>query len=167
MAPDEIYITYGGRPGVERYDFAGNSIWSRSLTGTSVVYAYLNKNHIQLFMHPERYLVLDNRTGEIVEEQKGEEIIFSTDTNSYIRSFGIESRSKDLSQLYWHMQLPNNIRLAPIFTKESILVRTGRTHGAIICVDRKTGEILWETDDNIISNITYLSDVNTLFALAN
>lgn len=167
MAPDEIYVTYGGRPGVERYDFAGNSSWSRSLTGTSVVYAYLNKNHIQLFMHPERYLLLDKRTGEIVEEQKGKEIIFSTDTSSYVRSFGIESRSKDLSQLYWHMKLPNDIRLAPIFTEDSIFLRTGRTHGSIICVDRKTGDILWETDDHIISNIAYSSGLNTLFALTN
>lgn len=167
MAPDEIYITYGGRPGVQRYDFAGNLSWSRSLVGTNVVYAYLSKSHIQLFMHPERFLVLDKRTGEIVEEQKGEEIIFGTDTNSYVRSFGIESRSKDLSQLYWHMKLPSDIRLAPIFTEDSILLRTGRTKGAVIRVDQKTGKILWKTDDYIISNIAYSSDLNTLFALTN
>lgn len=167
MAHDGIYITYGGRPGVQRYDLAGNLIWSRSLVGTNVVYAYLNNNHIQLFMHPERFLVLDRRTGEIVEEQKGEEIIFSTDTNSYVRSFGIESRSKDLGRLFWHMQLPSDIRLAPIFTEDSILLRTGRTRGSIIRVDQKTGEIVWETNDYIISNIAYSSDLNALFALTN
>ncbi len=50
VAPDEIYITYSGRPGIEKYDLAGNSIWSHSLTGSSIVYAYFSIPGLPLYV---------------------------------------------------------------------------------------------------------------------
>ncbi len=162
----EIYITYGGRPGVEKYDLMGNFIWSRSLNGSNVVYAYLDSKNIQLFLHPENYIVLSRGNGETVFEQPGEEKIFSKDDYSYILDSGINAKSDDLDFLYWIYKLPNESRLIPLFTERHVFLRTGRTYGAVICLDRLTGEVRWETESFIISNIAYSQDTGTLYVLS-
>ena len=56
-APDGIYVTYGNRSGIEKYDSFGKVIWSRSFAGTGVLYIYSIGNQIQLFMDPENFSV--------------------------------------------------------------------------------------------------------------
>lgn len=162
----EIYITYGSRPGVEKYDLMGNFIWSRSLNGSNVVYAYLDSKNIQLFLHPENYVVLSRDNGETIFEQPGEEKIFSKDDYSYILDSGINAKSDDLDFLYWTYKLPNELRLIPLFTERHIFLRTERNYGAVICLDRLTGEVRWETESFIISNIAYSQDTGTLYVLS-
>lgn len=162
---DGIYVTYGSRPGIDKYDFTGKIIWSHSFTGTGVLYIYSYGNQIQLFMHPERFLVLDSDSGNIIDDLKGKEVIFSTATERFALSFGIDSMPKDLSQINWHTEIRDTIRLAPLFTDRFVFQRTGRVVGTLLAIDRTNGQVIWKTDNNVISNIITLQSRNEIVFL--
>ncbi len=150
---NNIFVSYYGVKGVEKYDVNGNLLWKYPLTG--VIYTYAYDNQVQLFMIPEKYIVLNADTGSQVEELVGEKIIFSTAMEKYsLQGLYLESRSKDTNQLNWSIELGNQqLRLKPLFTKDFVFFRTGQISGAVYAVNKKSGEILWQTDSNMISNI--------------
>ncbi len=155
VSPEEVIVSYDGTKGIEKYDTNGNLIWSHSVTG--VLYTYIYENQLQLFMHPERFQVLRLDDGSVVEELKDKKVIFSTATERFVKDVNLESRSTDLNQLFWSIEMGNKIRLAPLFLKDFVFFRTGNTMGSVFAANQTTGQVLWQTDSNIISNIVYLS----------
>jgi len=159
-----IYVTYGGRSGIEKYDLSGKLLWSHGFSGTGVVYIYPYQNQIQLFMDPERFLVLDSNTGESIEDLNGNEVIFSTTTERFVLSFGIESRSRDLNQVNWHTENRDMLNIggiiAPVFSDRFVFYRTGSVLGTLLAIDRGTGQVAWKTENNVVSNVIELPNKN-------
>lgn len=156
VSPEEIIISYDGTKGIDKFDTAGNLIWSHPVTG--ILYTYVYEDQLQLFMHPERFQALRLDDGALVEEVKNQKVIYTTATERFVKDVNLEARSTDLSQLFWSIEMGNKIRLAPLFTKDFVFFKTGNTMGAVFAVKQTTGQILWQTDANIVSNIVYLSN---------
>jgi outer membrane protein assembly factor BamB len=164
--PSGIYVTYGSRPGIEKYNFVGTLTWLRSFMGTGILYIYPYENQIQLFMDPERFVALDMNTGETIEDfNSNEEVIFSTTTESFVLSSGIDSKSPDLNLLNWHSEIRDVIRQAPVFTNNFVFLRTGLVVGTLFAIDRKTGQVIWRTENNVVSNAVILPDSNRVIFL--
>ncbi len=165
LVSDGVYVTYGGRPGVEKYDIEGSLLWDYSFKGMGVVYIYLQEDNLHLFLLPERSVILSTNSGMIIEETQGESIIFQTPTEQLVKESMLVSRSVDTHQINWEFFIGNSVRLAPLITDDVIFLRTGRTVGVIQAIDRKTGNLLWQLDDDVISNVILLPELNSICAL--
>lgn len=163
VSPDEVIVSYDGTKGVEKYDTNGNLIWSYPVSG--VLYTYVSENQLQLFMHPEKFQVLRLDDGSVIEELENQKVIFSTATERFVKDVNLEARSIDLNQLFWSIEMGNKIRLAPLFTEKFMFFRTGNTVGSVFAVNQTTGQVLWQTDSNIISNIVYLPSYEKVVVL--
>lgn len=160
----ETLVSYNGTKGIEKYNAKGDVVWSRALTG--ILYTYLYENQVQLFMHPERFLVINFIDGTTIKDVRNVDIIFSTPTESFVKNLNLESWSVDMSQINWSIEIGNKVRLAPVITDDFVFFRTGQTIGSIYSVNRVTGEMLWQTNNsNIISNVVYLSQKKQILAL--
>ncbi len=166
MDSNGIYVSYGGITGISKFDHTGKLNWNLSLIEDLVKYIYLYNNQLELFLLPEKFMVLDNDNGSQISAVDGKRIIYSTGTERFVINYSLESRSLDLKDLNWQLDISsNNIRLAPLFTDNLILIRTGRVIGTLLAVDRATGQIHWKTENAIVSNIVYWPTKSTLFAL--
>ena len=163
---DGIYVSQGGIAEISKFDHTGKLDWNLSSTENTVKYMYLYNNQVELFLLPEKFLVLDKDSGNQVSVVDGEKIIYGTGTERFVVKYSLESRSFDLEKINWQLDISSsNLRLAPLFTDNLILVRTGRVIGTLLALNRTTGQTAWKTDNTIISNIGYWSAKNVLFAL--
>ncbi len=166
MDPDGVYVSNGGIAGLHKFDHSGKLEWDLSLTETTVKYMYPYDDQLQLFLLPEKFMTLDKDNGDKIAVIDGERIIYGTETERFVINYSLESRSLDLKDVNWKLDISsNNIRLAPLFTDKLILLRTGRVIGTLLAVDRITGQISWKTENIVISNIAYWSTKNVLFVL--
>lgn len=164
VSPKEVIVSYDGTKGIEKYDRNGKLIWSYPVTG--VLYTYVYGDQLQLFMHPDNFRVLKLEDGSVIEELKNQKVIFSTETKRFVKDVNLEAKSKDLSQVFWSVEKGNQIRLRPSVLKDFVFFRTGNTMGPVTAVNQTTGQVLWQTDPNIISNIAYLSQNERVIILS-
>lgn len=69
-------------------------------------------------------------------------------------------------ELLWEAQLDHVLSMQPVFTENTIFLRSGNGIGSIYAIERSTGNILWKTDDTFISDIAF-SDKNGLVYVIN
>jgi len=161
VASDGVYVSYiGFSPGIDKYDHEGGLIWSRTLTGSGIIYFYHYNDSIELFLHPERFLVLGAESEDEIENIKGVEVILKTSTEVFTKNAYLESKDLKSENINWSFEIGNSIRLKPLFTDNYIFLRTGRVLGSALAVDRKTGDVLLNTEKNVISNVVYLPKTN-------
>jgi len=153
VSPDEVIVSYDGTKGIEKYNTDGDLVWSYPITG--VLYTYVYEDQVQLFMHPERFQVLRLDNGSVIDELESQKVIYSTANERFVKDVNLEARSTDLSQLFWSIEMGNRIRLAPLFTNDFVFFRTGNTMGSVFAINQTAGQVLWQTDSNIVSNIVY------------
>lgn len=166
VASDGVYVTYKGfSPGIDKYDHEGGLIWSRTLTGNGIIYFYHYNNLIELFLHPERFLILSAEREDEIENTKDVEVILKTSTEVFTKNAYLESKDLNSEKVNWSLEIGNSIRLKPLFTDDYIFLRTGRVLGSTLAVDRKTGNILLNTEKNVISNVVYLPKTNQAVVL--
>lgn len=166
MDSDGVYVSNGGIAGINKFDYTGKLDWDLSLIETSVKYMYLYNDQLQLFLLPEKFMILERDNGDEIAVVDGERIIYSTGTERFVVNYSLESRSLDLKEVNWQLDIgSNNIRLAPLFADNLILVRTGRVIGTLLALDRTTGQISWKTENTIVSNIVYWPTNRVLFVL--
>ena len=101
------------------------------------------------------FQVKNAESGEVIENMKGREIFISTPkiTVSPILMNQPQAEKTDTGELIWRISLDRQLRMAPLFTEDVIYLRSGGTMGSAYAVKSLTGDILWKTEDNIISNI--------------
>lgn len=166
MDTSGIYVAYGGIAGLDKLDYFGNSDWSLSMMESSVKYLHFNDDQVQLLLLPERFLVVEKDSGKTIEDIKGEGIIYSDETERFLINYGLESRSLGLEEINWQSNISsNNIRLSPLFTEDQILLRTGRVKGTLLALGRNNGQVSWQTENTVISNIAFWTSKNIIFVL--
>jgi outer membrane protein assembly factor BamB len=62
-------------------------------------------------------------------------------------------------EMTWQTRFDTPYFLLPIFTDTAIYVRTGAQIGALYAIDKATGAIRWQTEANVISNISASNDM--------
>jgi outer membrane protein assembly factor BamB len=153
---DSLYAGYGGVPSLKRLNLStGDVLWSQPLSGRGLLYIFVIGNEVQISTSPEWFSKLNAESGEVIENMKGREIFISTPkiTVSPILMNELQAEKTDTGELIWRISLDRQLRMAPLFTEDVIYLRSGGTMGSAYAVKSLTGDILWKTEDNIISNI--------------
>jgi outer membrane protein assembly factor BamB len=68
-----------------------------------------------------------------------------------------------LSGVIWQAELDGEVFEPPIVSGERIYVRTGAESGTLYCIDRSTGDHLWQFQSQVLGNLA--ADGDTLFVL--
>lgn len=166
--PGELYAGYGGVPSVKKLDLStGDVFWSQTLSGRGLLYLFMLEKEVQISTSPEWFSRLNAKSGEVIENVKGREIFISTPkiTVSPILMNELQAEETATGKLIWRIGLDGELRMAPVFTEDLIYLRSGRTMGSAYEVQSSTGEILWQTDDNVISNIVVSPAKNLAYFL--
>lgn len=159
---DAIYIAYGRDSGVEKYDHQGKLIWSKSFNNTGLIHFYLFNKQVQIDLHPERFIILDSTTGDEVEQIKNTESIFKTSTELFDINTSITSKNPKSGDIYWSFETGKLIFHEPLFTDQTIYLKTEKTIGTILAVSRQTGRLKWKTSREVISNVVFITSLNKL-----
>ncbi len=160
-----IFVIYNSIADVRKYDLSGNLVWSKYLNGTGSDYLYVVDNELQILTIPEKFWILDFDGNEI-SETSGEKIFIRKMDDIFIKSGGIELQKASSGKTVWQFSRLNDVlEMAPLFNNAKIFLRSGQESGSIFALDYKTGELLWKTDNNIISNAVYSSSQNMIYAL--
>jgi outer membrane protein assembly factor BamB len=123
-------------------------------------------DQVQVQVIPESFLILDLRSGEIIEELVDSKVFFHSNFETVVEQNGLQSIDPASGDTNWAATINDEILLAPIFLDDVILLRTGRIIGKITCIDRKAGKFLWISRDDIVSNLVYSSMNESVYALS-
>jgi len=155
--PLGLYTGYTGVPSVKKLDLStGHVLWSQSLPGRGLLYMFVIGNEVQVSTTLEWFSKLNAENGEVIEKIHDRGILISTSqiTVSPILMNELQAEETATGKLIWRVSLDRELRMAPLFTEDVIYLRSGRTMGSLYAVQRSTGNILWKTDNIVISNIT-------------
>jgi outer membrane protein assembly factor BamB len=165
VTSDAIFVVYNNFAGIRKYGPSGKFVWEKHLNGTGSDYLYIVDDQIQVLTVPENFWILDFDGNEI-EILPGENIFIKTPEETFIESNGIQLINNDSKEVVWqYHQFDDVLEMVPVFVPGLVFVRTGQASGSIYTFNRSTGELLWQTTDNIISNIAYSPLKKTIYAL--
>jgi outer membrane protein assembly factor BamB len=97
--------------------------------------------------------LLDASTGEIIREQK--EFPLNSFGHFAFWYTAVNPQSDSSTLEFWDDLTPE-IYQPPLLTNDNIVVRTAqgwRTFGKVRVFDRQTNNLLWETNENVVSNV--------------
>lgn len=149
--------------GIAAYEVgSGEILWSQPIPGTRDINSLVASNStisIDGGSRSDDYYLLDTQTGEII----------STLAKS---THGLPMPGANVNMAYWYdnesnPQAPDVVNIAtwakkfeqifqpPILTEHAILIRRepGKKPGSVASLDKNSGEIIWETPNNVISNV--------------
>ena len=90
-------------------------------------------------------------------------IFFATGDIIYHGRFGehLVASNKVTNDILWEVKFEKEIVQAPLFVDNIVLVRTDKSGflGKVFAIDLATGEILWSSPRNIVSNVTAANNV--------
>lgn len=167
VSSEGVFVGSTGIASITRFDLDGNFIWDTSFTGNGVIRIYVVDGEVQVFNHPERLRIFNSKTGDLIRKIDGDTIFIATDTENFIYTYNLILIDPQTKSTKWEAEIKGvlRIRMSPLFTDDAIYVREGETMGRVYAIDRVSGKILWETDDNIISNAAYSPQKEKIYLL--
>jgi outer membrane protein assembly factor BamB len=163
----ELFVGFGGVASVRKYDFStGDLQWSQSIEGRGQPYIFFVDKEIQAPSDPFWFTALDSATGKILRTIKKDSIFISTVDDTFLR-WGSEMRAINTKtgELLWEAQLDHVLSMQPVFTENTIFLRSGNGIGSVYAIERSTGNILWKTDDSFISDIAFSDKKDKVYAI--
>ncbi len=78
----------------------------------------------------------------------------------YHRELGksLQALDQQTGHMIWESRFDKEIVHQPVFTEETIFVRTGEFTGQVHVLDRLTGETLWVSEPGVVSNVATVGD---------
>ncbi len=160
-----LYVGVGGGATISKYDLkTGDIDWSKSIPNTrGFIYLYgnIDENEIYTVCDPDKFFILDAETGEIKHQVKGTGIFLSTPDVTYVRSeisSIIQAVQTDTWKLLWEVNVKDEVLQLPAFALGRIYLRTGRTLGSVYVLDGQTGQIQWNTRNEVVSNVSVVDN---------
>ncbi|WP_420628305.1 PQQ-binding-like beta-propeller repeat protein [Candidatus Leptofilum sp.] len=170
--------TTAGAGGVAAYKInSGEISWTRQISGTRGIHSLVANENIIAFdgggFSDWRYLI-SSQTGEIIAKQNKREfhklnleISPSNFAYWYLHLFTNEdapSQDTDLQALTFWSEKFDNVFQPPLLADNSVLLRKddGTMPGTVIALHPETGMPLWQTNQNVISNVA-IADSTAFF----
>lgn len=140
----------------------GAILWLYDLPHKSKFIEYLYASETQLFVKSSsgRFDILDTNSGDVIDfTLRPFEYRPFTINNGivYQQSSYTKFQAADMQNgtILWETNLDEEFFHSPVFTEGLVLIKTSKfASGKIVALELTTGTIRWETQDNIISNIT-------------
>lgn len=166
-----LYVGYGGSGLITAYDLhTGQILWSEHASGArDASYLYVFDQIIHLNSSNHLFHLMKADTGEIIQTLKyvdGHDIFISTDEITFIQQpteASLQAIETQSGKLIWEANVQQEYIRPPVFTEEIIFIRTGRGLGSVYAINRQTGNILWHTERNVVSNVA--ATKSTVFLL--
>lgn len=158
VTDNSVYLARsGGLTGVGRLGIEdGSLVWYQSVKGSGIEYASVFNNELQILAVPNRLFGLEIASGEVIKQYaEGSHAFLQTNSETFISQPRFSSTSNQTGETLWVTALGDVLLQLPIVLEDVILARTGRVQGTAYGVNRETGDVLWKTSNNIISNIAY------------
>ena len=160
-SPSALYVGNSGGASVAMYDLGtGKAKWEISLPGTrGFIYLLVNDETLFAQTSPDKFFVVDATTGEIVQQMEGSGIFISGETVTYQRSIissMLEAVDTSTQHLLWEIDVGDAFQMIPAFTEKAIFILSDI--GGVYCVNRQTGQIEWNTQNIVLSNIAVARD---------
>ena len=158
-----IFTVYGRSLGTE--------IWMKriSFRNTNAEYVFVDSGSLYGYFTPGRLEIFDTNTGKIRRETLSTDLypIYRIQHNIVYHGTWRQLNATDKlsGQLLWATPILNEeIRIAPVFTEDFIVIQTGFVSPKIFyVVDRTNGAIIWKSAENVASNVS--TDDENLFYL--
>ena len=133
LAPDDLFVGYAGVGSVAAFDpVTGKQNWSTLLPKAhSVAYLSWEEGLVSAYTNNGRYYRL-NPDGRIIEMGTGQTVF---------------------SAFYAKTDLRDDFLMPPVFGEEMIYIRGRRIAGRAYAIDRETGQVNWQTESDVISNL--------------
>jgi outer membrane protein assembly factor BamB len=163
----DLFVGYGGVPSVKKINIAnGDLLWSQGLEGRGQLYIFVVDKEIQIPTAPFWFTALDRATGKILRTIKEDHILISTVEETFLRwGRGMRAINTKTGEILWEVELDHELTMQPVFTKNTIFLRTARDIGSVYAIERSTGQILWKTDDTFISDIALLDKKDLVYVI--
>ena len=163
----DLFVGYGGVPSVKKINIAnGDLLWSKSLKGRGQSYIFVVNQEIQIPTGPSIFTAVNSETGGILRTKRGDDIFISTVDDTFLRwGNGMRAIDTKTGDFLWEVQLDHELTMQPVFTKNTIFLRTSRDIGSVYAIERSTGKILWKTDDTFISDIAFSDKKDKVYVI--
>ncbi len=167
--PGGLYVGIGGIPYVKKYDLStGNLIWSQSLSGRGMLSLYVYGDEVQINTGAtiDIFTVLNATNGQVIRVVKGD-IFIRTPEETFlpIGSYGLQANNTATGERLWEVLYDPRFYKAPIFTENTIYVRSGSLMGRVYAIQSSSGVILWETNNVVVSSIALSMRRQSIYAL--
>lgn len=156
MDDSAIYL---GSPGIiKKIDYlSGQQIWRQDIGSYNVPRFFrLVNGELQSSWNRNAFFILSASNGEISKkmiDMVTPIFLLEDDVLFYQGSPGILYAKKLDGNIIWQTKLDNHsINQAPVFAAGNIYVRTGIGIGKIFSVDRDSGQLIWDTDENVLGS---------------
>ena len=156
---DFTYIDSGGSGRIVAYqNDTGQPVWSRPLPGNhSLDFIYSNGTEVSASGTPAHFYVVSAKSGDILEDEAYPEArpIYAKWGSMPARSptlRSLQATDARTGNVLWQATFREAVA-APVFSERYLLVRTGKWVGRVTALDPDSGAVLWETSDNVISNV--------------
>ena len=167
LGSDGLYVGCSGNTYVVKYDLNGDKLWLTPLRGPGITFMYLVGDQLQVLTTLDELVGLNTSDGKGTLLHSDDQIaILSTPAVSYVDMNGLQAIDNNTKTVLWHIKLDGTLELDPVFPADMILLRTGVVMGRMYGIGRASGDILWRTDNNIISNIAYSPTKATAYVLS-
>ena len=154
-----LFYGYGTPGNIIAYDVeSGKQLWERSLSWREKnIISYMQATSDSLYVNSSslNFQAFDSFTGtpkELAFQTDAFPIFHVDNPVFYHRKIDTRLLATDLltGNMIWESSFKETIQIAPIFTAEQIVVKTGRVGiGQLYTLDRATGEILWHYPDGV------------------
>lgn len=155
---DAVYLARsGGFTGVGKFNVDdGSFLWYKGLKGSGISHMSVFNQEVQVLAVPDGLFGLDIATGKITQQYSDQINTFvHTDVDTFVLRDNFKAISNVTEEVLWAVNLIGVLKQVPIVLDKVVLVRTGGVMGVTYGINRKSGDVLWETGDNIISNVAY------------
>ncbi|MGA9398202.1 MAG: PQQ-binding-like beta-propeller repeat protein, partial [Anaerolineaceae bacterium] len=149
-----------------KFDLNGTETWSKYFGGSGINYMQIANNQVQVFTSSDKLIILNSQDGEVVKRSSYNNPVFLfTPTITFEEKAGLQAIDNLSNTDLWHVRLDHEIITSPTFLIDRIYIKTGQILGSVYSIDRATGDILWKTADNIVSNIAYSESLKKIYLL--
>jgi outer membrane protein assembly factor BamB len=100
--------------------------------------------------------MLDATSGELSplpQINRGERYLLLTENMLFTGYGHLQAHDLATSAAIWTAETPGSFYETPSFTSRAIFARTGAAQGTAYAIDRFTGQVLWQTTPDVVSNL--------------
>lgn len=169
---NKIFVSFGLPSVTIAYDKnSGAEIWKSQFPAQikSAEYTFVDPDSLSINFALGQFERIDISTGKKIETMLPIDVfpiyLIQDEVIYHTKRRQLNATEKLSGQLLWATPiLDEEIRIAPVFTEDFIVIQTGIISlNAFYVIDRKDGTVVWESDENVASNVSV--DGGNLFYL--